>query len=106
MEIPILPPSEKRVGESIPCAYDWASRLALAGDTSAISQSTWKVDVGTATFGASGRVSTIAGTVTTGYLSGGNPGEKCVINNSITTAAGNKFVQLFDVKIKDGAYAT
>lgn len=102
--IPIIPPIEKNAGEDIPFPYDWAPRLEQIGDTSGIAQSFWTVDQGAATVGTGGRAPTIAGTVTNAFIAGGSPGEKCIINNSIQTVAGNKLVKLFELKISKGSF--
>lgn len=102
--IPIVPPLEKNAGDDIPFPYDWATRLEQIADTSAITESFWTVDRGAATVGTGGRAPKITGTLSTAFVAGGNPGEKCIINNSIQTAAGNKLVQLFELMIRKGSF--
>jgi len=105
---PIEAPS-KSVGDNIPFSHDWSVQLAKYGDV-VISESHWSIDVGSMVIGADGRASTINGTVTTCYISGGTADEYCVLNNSVllnrvsNPDSGNKLVQRFIIHIVDGDY--
>ncbi len=93
----------KTTGDDVPFAYDYSNEFARFGDSSIVTSS-WTVDSGTVVLGAGGRTPTAVGSVVTCFVSGGAVGETAVLNSSIKTNTGNKFVRRFAFVVKAGSY--
>ena len=84
-----MPPKDP--GETLDYTLDWSQ--ALEGDS--ILASIWSVDSG----GVAVESSSVAGSMTTVYLSGGTTNVPAVVKNTVTAATGRVFVSRLKIPV-------
>lgn len=83
--------------EVLDFGFDWVDRLE---DAETIINSDWFVDDGTVEIRVSPAPS-IGGTITKLWLTGGAPGETCLVRNHIVCSSGRERERTAKLKIKD-----
>jgi hypothetical protein len=89
---------DKTAGEDKDFTLDWSVDLG----TDTIASSTWSVPAGSVTIASPAPSFTTS--TTTVWTAGGDPGDNCLLVNSITTAAGRDFEQRLVISIDPPGY--